>query len=178
MGFVHLYIFTVIVSVLNNAYCKVCTTGKVLYLACNLALVKCFVFQQLVVLIVRVTCCKWHNSWSHVQGIPWCAIDWLVFVTEVECVYCAVRTEALNMTLVNPSLYPRIVQLCIRFRHRWPSCSFLQFPQLCSRLPVQYLDCLPMSSSGTRIFWSTCLSGMSVHVAWCCERWGTSRDAV
>jgi len=31
-------------------------------------------------------------------------INWLVFVTEKECVYCAVRTESLNVVQFNLSL--------------------------------------------------------------------------
>jgi hypothetical protein len=81
--------------------------------------------------------------------------NWLVGFCNRECIYCAVRTESLNITPVNPSLYPRTVHLCISFCHQWPSRSFRQ---LCSILPVQCLDCLPMSSSDTRTFWSNCLS--------------------
>jgi len=29
------------------------------------------------------------------------SINWLVFITEKECVYCAVRTEYLNVVCVN-----------------------------------------------------------------------------
>ena len=32
------------------------------------------------------------------------SINWLVCITETECVYCAVRTGYLNVTEVNPSL--------------------------------------------------------------------------
>jgi hypothetical protein len=32
------------------------------------------------------------------------SINWLVFITETECVYCAVRTEYLNIHQVNFSL--------------------------------------------------------------------------
>jgi hypothetical protein len=28
-------------------------------------------------------------------------VNWLVFITETECVYCAVRTESLNIFQVN-----------------------------------------------------------------------------
>jgi len=80
VGFVHFYIFTVIVGVLNSVYCNVCSTVR--YLACNCALIKCFIFQWLVVLIV---CHRWHKSWSHVQDVRWCAINWLVFVTGAVC---------------------------------------------------------------------------------------------
>ena len=125
------------------------------YLACNFAWIKCFIFQYLVVLVVRVTCHRWQKIWSHVQGIHWCAINCLVFVTETECVHCAVLTGSLNIIQVNPSLYPRTVYLYISFCHQWPSRSFRQFPQLCSILPVQCLDSLPTSSSGTRTIWST-----------------------
>jgi hypothetical protein len=31
------------------------------------------------------------------------SIQWCVFITEAECVYCAVRTESLNIIKVNPS---------------------------------------------------------------------------
>jgi hypothetical protein len=30
-------------------------------------------------------------------------INWLVFITDTECVYCAVRTEHWNVSQVNPS---------------------------------------------------------------------------
>jgi len=142
VGFVYFYIFSVIVGVLNSEYCNVCSTVR--YLACNFALIKCFIFQWLVVLIVRVTCHRWHKSWSHVEGIRWCAINWLVFVTETDCVYCAVRNVSLHIIQVNPSLYPQTVWLCISFRHQWRSRSFHQIPQLCSILPVQCLDSLPI----------------------------------
>ena len=33
-----------------------------------------------------------------------CSINWLVFITEFECVYCAVRTESLNAVQVNLSV--------------------------------------------------------------------------
>jgi len=33
--------------------------------------------------------------------ISLCSIYWSVFVTEMECVYCAVRTEYLNVIQVN-----------------------------------------------------------------------------
>jgi len=105
VGFVHFYVFPVTVGVLNNAHYKMCSTCTVLYLACNWVLIKWFVFQQLAVHIVTVTCCRWHKSWPHVQGICWCAIAWLGFVTEPECVYCVVRTESLTITQVTPSLY-------------------------------------------------------------------------
>jgi hypothetical protein len=32
-------------------------------------------------------------------------INWLVFIANTECVYCAVRTGSLNTTAVNPGLY-------------------------------------------------------------------------
>jgi hypothetical protein len=32
------------------------------------------------------------------------SINWLVFITETECVYCAVRTESSNITQVSSSL--------------------------------------------------------------------------
>jgi hypothetical protein len=32
------------------------------------------------------------------------SINWLVFITETECVYCAVRTESLNIIHANTSL--------------------------------------------------------------------------
>jgi len=42
------------------------------------------------------------------------SIHWLVFVTETECVYCAVRTESLYVIQVNFS--------CLKFsRHEFPS---------------------------------------------------------
>jgi len=164
VGFVHFYIFTVIVGVLNSVYCNVCSTVR--YLACNFALIKCFIFQWLVVVVVvvvRVTCHRWHKSWSHVQGVHWCAVDWLVFVTETQCVYCAVRTGSLHIIQVNSSLYPQNVCLCISFRHKWQSHSFHQIPQFCSTLPVQCLGFLANSSSGTRTFWSTRLR-LSMHI--------------
>jgi hypothetical protein len=36
------------------------------------------------------------------------SINWLVFITETECVYCAVRTGSLN----NSTFYPHSVYMC------------------------------------------------------------------
>jgi hypothetical protein len=38
------------------------------------------------------------------------SINWLVFITETECVYCAVRTESL--TFNNSTFCPRILFMC------------------------------------------------------------------
>ena len=35
--------------------------------------------------------------WEQTSIIPLYSVDWLVFVTETECVYCAVRTECLHI---------------------------------------------------------------------------------
>ena len=157
VGFVHLYIFTVTIGVLNNAYYKLCSTSKVLHLACNLALIKCFIFQQLAVLIVRVACCRWHKSWSHVQGVRWCAIDWLVFVTEMQCLL-----RGTGWVFNYNWGYPQSVPTDCTFVYQFSSPVTVPFiplvSQLCPKLPVQCLDCLPTSPSGTRTFWSTCLS--------------------
>jgi predicted GNAT family N-acyltransferase len=39
------------------------------------------------------------------------SINWLVFVTETECVYCAVRTESLNATFCPHSVFMCFVQI-------------------------------------------------------------------
>ena len=40
-------------------------------------------------------------------------ITWVVFITETECVYCAVRTDCLNITLVNFSIQRFIPMLVL-----------------------------------------------------------------
>jgi len=39
-----------------------------------------------------------------------CSINWFAFITEMECVYCAIRTEPLIIIQVNPSflLYTKL----------------------------------------------------------------------
>jgi hypothetical protein len=39
------------------------------------------------------------------------SIDWLVFITETECAYCAVRTECLNTIRANLSSQTRKMDL-------------------------------------------------------------------
>jgi len=43
-------------------------------------------------------------------------INWLVFITETECVYCAVRTGSLNAIRVNLGLFGRAVFQAVRRR--------------------------------------------------------------
>ena len=57
--------------------------------------------------------------WEQTAIISLYRIDWLVFITETECVYCAVYTEYLNTTEANLSIYstkrpvfdPRLVRV-------------------------------------------------------------------
>jgi len=42
--------------------------------------------------------------WEQIAIIPLYSINWLVFIIETVCVYCAVRTECLNIIRVNLSL--------------------------------------------------------------------------
>jgi hypothetical protein len=44
-------------------------------------------------------------------------INWLVFITETECVYCAVRTESLNVIQAN-RLFKGLSNKCYRQSHR------------------------------------------------------------
>ena len=43
--------------------------------------------------------------WDQTAIISLYSIDWLVFITETECVYCAVRTEYLTKTLMRKRKY-------------------------------------------------------------------------
>ena len=47
-------------------------------------------------------CFVW--MWEQTAIISLYNINWLVFITETECVYCAVRTDNLNITRVSLSL--------------------------------------------------------------------------
>jgi hypothetical protein len=41
--------------------------------------------------------------WEQTAIISLYSINWLVIITDTECVYCAVRAENLNVIQVNPS---------------------------------------------------------------------------
>ena len=63
--------------------------------------------------------------WEQTAIISLYTINWLVFMTETECVYCAVRTGSINMTKINLSLWVACVaprrlafdpeSVCVRF---------------------------------------------------------------
>jgi hypothetical protein len=48
--------------------------------------------------------------WEQTAIIFLCSVNWLVFVTETEYVYCAVRTE--HLTFTNPTFCPHTVFMC------------------------------------------------------------------
>jgi len=53
--------------------------------------------------------------WEQTAIIPLYSINWLVFITETECVYCAVRTGSLytaSLTFSNSTFCPHIVFVC------------------------------------------------------------------
>jgi len=65
----------------------------------------------------------WPNSvfmcfvwiWEQTAIISLYSINWLVFITETECVYCAVRTGPLytaSLTFSNSTFYPHSVFMC------------------------------------------------------------------
>ena len=52
--------------------------------------------------------------WEKTAIISLYSINWLIFITETECVYCAVRAECLNIIRVNLSLRSaHTVHLCV-----------------------------------------------------------------
>ena len=53
--------------------------------------------------------------WEQTAIISLCSISWLVFITETECVYCAVRTGSLYTTILtfsNSTFCPHSVFMC------------------------------------------------------------------
>ena len=46
--------------------------------------------------------------WEQTAIISLYSINWLVFVTEMECVYCAVRTGSLNVSRISVSVFKRL----------------------------------------------------------------------
>jgi hypothetical protein len=55
-----------------------------------------FNIQQFYVLPTQCICFVW--IWEQTEIISLYSINWLVFITETECVYCAVRNEYYFLT--------------------------------------------------------------------------------
>ena len=72
-----------------------------------------FSIQQFYVLPTQFMCFVW--IWEQTAIISLYSINWLVFITETECVYCAVRTGSLytaSLTVSNSTFCPHSVFMC------------------------------------------------------------------
>jgi len=87
------------------------------------------------------TCFVW--MWEQTAIISVYSINWLVFITETECVYCAVRTGYLHMRQVKLSLQ-RITQN--------PPCTPLPTPHTCINSSHWHL-CLVLFSADQQNFY-------------------------
>ena len=79
--------------------------------------------------------------WEQTAIISLYSINWLVYITETECIYCAVRAEPLQLTSVSisqslcqsqtpsTSLSPSLIPSHIRFISQYAGCTFLQHCQ-------------------------------------------------
>ena len=67
--------------------------------------------------------------WEQTAIISLYSIDWLVFITETECVYCAVRTDGTKFfRLTFPSYLPAFQYLTVYWMPVWRDCS-VRFPK-------------------------------------------------
>ena len=83
-------------------------------------------------------------------------INWLVFITETECVYCAVRTESLYTVQVNICFRPSFDPWSVRVRFLFNPVSLGQgFRQVFTFLPVSIS---PFHSTNAPHSLSTCCS--------------------
>ena len=69
--------------------------------------------------------------WEQTAIISLYSIDWLVFVTETECVYCAVRTGSLNTIRYKCNAIP--VTICLQFNIRTLFVVMAQYSRLTFR---------------------------------------------
>ena len=121
-----------------------------------------FSIQQFYVLPHSVFMCfVW--IWEQTAIISLYSVNWLVFITETECVYCAVRTGFLNIIHINlssknkvvivnlfPCISTTIVAIYTQSR-RWHDCvrnKWKDSIQFC--LNVLLIGCLNISSFGDR----------------------------
>ena len=72
-------------------------------------------------------CSEWIWEQTAIIYLPF--IDWLVFITETECVYCAVRTETVSTVQIKFKTSSALRVACRR-------------PCLCGLKPCKYAKCL------------------------------------
>jgi hypothetical protein len=76
--------------------------------------------------------------WEQTSIISLYSINWLVFITEIECVYCVVRTEWLNVIHVNLSLEMALPWFWRLDAGLWPRRPVFDPRSLCVAFVVEW----------------------------------------